>query len=233
MFVHGHTFTTTSYSCANTHTNTHPRPRSFAPAPCAHLTRGHHRHILPETHTHLSTTKHPSSITTCRPTCTPYGWSDGRTHTPDPCRGPAAAHPLLLTHNTGQDQNAEAEGGQDLGPESRRQHFWGFSFLRSSSVPPCSALLAGGGGGCTKREEPSPGCLPTPLGRDFRERGPGDSDKQRPCPPLLASLLPTLPALWPDRGRQKAHWPPPPVTGVQILAPPHLLARLSVLSSCL
>lgn len=55
----------------------------------------------------------------------------------------------------------------------------------SSVPPPCSALLARGGGGCAtgQRAEPSPGCLPTPLGRDFRDRGPGDSDQQRPYPP--------------------------------------------------
>lgn len=150
------------------------------------------RHILANTHTHPHVTKHTSSVrlqTTLHVT-------ESQLHShPTLLWGPHThpPSPLLLTHSADQDHNAEAEEGQGPGPVSRAQHFWGL----------CPSVLStpgwGRGRGRLHRAEPSPGRLPTPLGRDFRERGPGDRNNQRLCPPLLASLLPTLPAPWPDR----------------------------------
>lgn len=176
------------------------------------------------THICVRRTKHASSrparARVYNPACRP----DRHTHTSHDCRVPAPAHPFLPHPRHRPRPECRSRGRAGPGACVQEPTFLGALLL-------CASALSspGWGRGRLRGAEPSPGCLPTPLGRDFRDRGPGDSDKQRPHPPLLASLLPPLPALWPDRGRQPALWPRT-LTGVQILAPPHELAPLSGLS---
>lgn len=182
-----HTFTTVAYSCLHTYKHTHMTAVIYSyltctPLPLVHSPRYAHTSAFHKAH--KLRTRMSANYTAHH--------SHSHTHTPY-CSGSPRPPFLLLTHNTGQDHNAEAEaeGGQGPGLASREQHFWGLC--------PCVLSALGWGRGRLHSAEPSPGRLPTPFGRDFRERGPGDTDNQRLCPPLLASLLPTLPAPCPDR----------------------------------
>lgn len=109
------------------------------------------------THICVRTTKHVSS----RPARASTNLRAVRTVTLTPrttAGSPRPPIPSFLTHDTGQDQNAEAEGGQGLGPASRNQHFWGLC----SSVPLRSALQAGGGGDYAEQSPPL-AASPRPL----------------------------------------------------------------------
>ena len=143
---------------------------------------GHSRPRLPDTHTDL----HASQPLTLTPQLL---WGP---HTPPP----ALPHPQ---HRPGPERRSRGRPG----PGACVQ---GTTFL-GASVPLRSALRAGGGAGCPEQSPPPAGRLPTPLGRDFRERGAQVimtvRGHARPCWP--PSCPPTTLT---HRGRQKFLCPP-------------------------
>lgn len=234
---------TQTYSHTDALTRVHTL-KSFAYIPCkdtrAHKPMHVHRHTqsrrLPtlrltqmQTHTldhyhlyqpHVHTSHTSDACTRLHATMhKPAFHTDRHAHTSRRSVVPTSAHPLL-THNPGQDQDGEAERGQGPGSVSGERHSRG-------SVPPCLALRAEGERGSTEQSPPQ-AASPRPLA-GTSDRGPQVTVTIRPCPPLLASLPPALPAPRPDGGRHKA-LRPPTSNRVQILAPPPMTAPLSGLS---